>query len=74
LADLSDSLKVPLGALPRSFEQVPKDRELVVYCRSGARSGNAVVFLRQMGYEKAVSLAGGINAWAERIDSSMRKY
>jgi adenylyltransferase/sulfurtransferase len=74
LADLPDSLKVPLGALPRSFEQVPKDKELVVYCRSGARSGNAVVFLRQMGYEKAVNLAGGINAWAERIDPSMRKY
>jgi adenylyltransferase/sulfurtransferase len=74
LADLPGSLKVPLGALPRSFEQVPKDQELVVYCRSGARSGNAVQFLRQMGYERAVNLSGGINAWAERIDPSMRKY
>ncbi len=74
LADLPGSLKVPLGALPGKFEQVPRDKELVVYCRSGARSGNAVQFLRQMGYEKAVNLAGGINAWAERIDPSMRKY
>jgi adenylyltransferase/sulfurtransferase len=74
LADLPDAIKVPLGTLPKSLEQVPRDRDLVVYCRSGARSGNAVQFLRQMGYEKAVNLAGGINAWSERIDPSMRKY
>ncbi|MGH9366402.1 MAG: rhodanese-like domain-containing protein [Thermoanaerobaculia bacterium] len=74
LSDLPGSIKVPLGSLPKSLEKVPKDRDLVVYCRSGARSGNAVQFLRQLGYEKAVNLAGGINAWAERIDPTMRKY
>jgi len=74
LADLPGAIKIPLGTLPRSLERVPKDRDLVVYCRSGARSGNAVQFLRQKGYEKAVNLAGGINAWAERIDPAMRKY
>jgi rhodanese-related sulfurtransferase len=74
LSDLPGSIKVPLGTLPRSLEKIPKDRELVVYCRSGARSANAVQFLQQVGYEKAVNLAGGVNAWAERIDSTMRKY
>ena len=74
LADLPDAIKVPLQTLPRNLVRVPKDRDLVVYCRSGGRSANAVQFLRQMGYEKAVNLAGGINAWAERIDSTMRKY
>ncbi len=74
LADLPDAIKVPLGTLPKSLEKIPRDRDLVVYCRSGARSGNAVQFLQQMGYEKAVNLAGGINAWSERIDPSMRKY
>jgi rhodanese-related sulfurtransferase len=74
LSDLPGSIKVPLGTLPRSLEKVPKDRELVVYCRSGARSANAVQFLQQVGYEKAVNLAGGVNAWAERIDPTMRKY
>jgi adenylyltransferase/sulfurtransferase len=74
LSDLPGSIKVPLGTLPRSLEKVPKDRELVVYCRSGARSANAVQFLQQVGYEKAVNLAGGVNAWAERIDPKMRKY
>ena len=73
-SDLPGSIKVPLGTLPRSLEKIPKDRELVVYCRSGARSANAVQFLQQVGYEKAVNLAGGVNAWAERIDPTMRKY
>jgi rhodanese-related sulfurtransferase len=74
LADLPDSIKVPLQTLPRSLEKVPRDREVVVYCRSGGRSANAVQFLQQMGYDKAVNLAGGVNAWAERIDHTLRKY
>jgi len=74
ISDLPGSIKVPLGTLPRNLLKVPKDRNLVVYCRTGGRSANAVQFLRQMGYEKAVNLAGGVNAWAERIDPSMRKY
>ena len=74
LADLPGAIKVPLQTLPRNLEKIPKDRELVVYCRSGGRSASAVQFLRQMGYEKAVNLAGGVHAWADRIDPSMRKY
>ncbi len=74
LSDLPGSMKVPLGTLPNSLAKVPKDRDLVVYCRSGARSGNAVQFLRRMGYDKAVNLEGGVNAWAERVDPTMRKY
>jgi adenylyltransferase/sulfurtransferase len=74
LADLPGAIKVPLQTLPKNLEKVPKDRDLVVYCRSGGRSANAVQFLRQVGFDKAVNLAGGINAWADRIDSTMRKY
>ena len=44
-----------------------------MYCRTGGRSGNAVQFLVQNGYEKAKNLAGGINKWA-RIDFSLPRY
>ncbi|HEY3204669.1 MAG TPA: rhodanese-like domain-containing protein [Thermoanaerobaculia bacterium] len=74
ISDLPDSIKIPLGALPQSLDKLAKDDEIVVYCRTGGRSGNAVEYLRQMGYEKVRNLAGGINAWAERIDPSMPKY
>ncbi len=74
ISDLPDSVKIPLGTLPQSLDKLSKDDEIVVYCRSGARSGNAVQFLQRAGYAKAKNLVGGINRWAERIDPSLPKY
>ena len=74
ISDLPDSVKIPLGTLPQSLEKLSKDDEIVVYCRTGGRSGNAVQFLHQMGYDKAKNLTGGINKWAERIDPSLARY
>ena len=74
ISDLLGSVKIPLGTLPQSLEKLSASDEIVVYCRTGARSGNAVQFLHKMGFSKAKNLAGGINAWAERIDPSLPKY
>ena len=74
ISDLSDSVKIPLGSLPQSLAKLAKEDEIVVYCRTGGRSANAVQFLQRMGYAKAKNLVGGINLWAERIDPSMAKY
>lgn len=74
ISDLPGSVKIPLGTLPRSLERLKKEDEIVVYCRSGARSGQAVQFLRQNGFTKAKNLAGGINRWAEAIDPTMTRY
>ena len=63
-----------VGTLPQNLGRLSKDDEIVVYCRSGARSGNAVQFLQRSGYEKAKNLAGGIHRWAERIDPTLPKY
>jgi adenylyltransferase/sulfurtransferase len=74
ISDLSDSVKIPLGTLPQNLAKLSKDDEIVVYCRTGGRSGNAVAFLRQNGFEKVRNLVGGINRWAERIDQSLPRY
>jgi sulfur-carrier protein adenylyltransferase/sulfurtransferase len=74
ISDLPGSVKIPLGTLPQSLEKLSKADEIVVYCRTGGRSGNAVQFLNQMGFDRAKNLAGGINAWAERIDPSLPRY
>jgi adenylyltransferase/sulfurtransferase len=74
ISDLSESVKIPLGTLPQSLEKLSKDDEIVVYCRTGGRSGNAVAFLLENGFEKVRNLAGGINRWAERIDTSLARY
>ena len=74
ISDLPGSVKIPLGELAQSLAKLSKEDEIVVYCRTGGRSGNAVQFLVQNGYEKAKNLAGGINKWAERIDRSLPRY
>jgi rhodanese-related sulfurtransferase len=74
ISDLPGSVKIPLGTLPQSLEKLSASDEIVVYCRTGGRSGNAVQFLRQKGFDRAKNLAGGINRWAERIDPSLTRY
>ena len=74
ISDLPGSIKMPLGSLPHRFGELSQKSEIVVYCRTGGRSGNAVQFLRQKGYDNAVNLTGGINRWAETIDPTMSKY
>jgi rhodanese-related sulfurtransferase len=74
VSDLPASVKIPLGTLPNSLEKIGKQDDLIVYCRSGARSAQAVQFLLANGYARARNLAGGINRWAELIDPSMQKY
>jgi sulfur-carrier protein adenylyltransferase/sulfurtransferase len=74
VSDISGSLKIPLGRLSQSLDQLSPEDEIVVYCRSGARSANAVQFLAGRGYSRAKNLVGGINRWAERIDPSLPRY
>ena len=74
ISDLPGSMKIPLGTLPGRVGEIPRDSEVVVYCRTGGRSANAVEFLRARGYDKALNLAGGINRWAEVVDPAMPKY
>jgi len=61
---IQGAVSMPLGNLPNSYKQIPKGVKLVVYCRSGHRSAQAVSFLLAQGYDKAVSLAGGYTAWS----------
>ncbi|MBV8205891.1 MAG: molybdopterin-synthase adenylyltransferase MoeB [Acidobacteria bacterium] len=65
---------MPLGEVPRRVHELDSSREIVVHCRSGVRSAKAVDFLRQAGFRKVQNLAGGILAWADRIDPTVPKY
>jgi len=65
---------IPLADLPRRVHELDSSREIVAHCRSGARSAKAIAFLRQSGFKKVRNLAGGILAWADRVDRSMPKY
>lgn len=60
------ALLLPLSELEGRYSELPRDRELVLICRSGARSGRATEFLNQNGYPSAVNLQGGTLAWVEQ--------
>jgi len=74
ISDLTDTVKIPLGTLPHSLDKLSKDDDIVVYCRTGGRSAQAVQFLQRSGYPKARNLAGGINRWAQAIDPTLSQY
>jgi sulfur-carrier protein adenylyltransferase/sulfurtransferase len=65
---------IPLGDLPKRVSELDSSREIVAHCRSGVRSAKAVTFLQQAGFKKVHNLAGGILAWADRVDPKMPKY
>src|SRR5256714_5302687 len=65
---------IPLGGLPDRVNELHTSQEIICHCRSGMRSAKAVNFLRQAGFKKVHNLAGGILAWADRVDPSMPQY
>ncbi len=71
---LPGGVLLPLPELPQRFAEVPKDREVIVHCKSGVRSQKAIAFLRQHGYTRLKNLKGGILAWAGGVDPGMPRY
>jgi adenylyltransferase/sulfurtransferase len=67
---------IPLGQLEQRLGELAayKDREIVVHCKSGGRSQKAALILKNAGFQQVENLAGGITAWADKIDKSMPKY
>ena len=68
------SVLIPLGELPSRLSELEGRSDLIVHCKSGARSGKAVKLLRDAGYIGARNLKGGILAWIDRIDRTLPKY
>jgi adenylyltransferase/sulfurtransferase len=66
---------IPLGTIMNNNERISKDRQVIIYCRSGARSAAAVTQLeKQFGYTNLYNLKGGILAYADQIDPGLSKY
>ena len=61
---IQGAVLMPVDTVPDNYQTLPKTMKLVVYCKAGVRSEIAVKFLRQHGYDNAVSLMGGYTAWS----------
>lgn len=66
-------IHIPLANLPSKIWEIEeyKASEIIVYCRSGARSANAVAYLMQMGFTNVSNLKGGMKAWKNEIDNTI---
>ncbi len=72
------SILIPLGKIeemePKNLNGISKSDQIILHCKAGVRSLKAAKALKQMGFEDVKSMAGGIEAWSERIDPSIPKY
>jgi adenylyltransferase/sulfurtransferase len=74
LANLGAEL-IPLATVPANAERIAKGKQVIIHCRSGARSANAVRLLEsQFGFDNLYNLKGGILAYADEVDTSLAKY
>lgn len=67
---------IPLPQFGDRWQELEKlrDKEVVIYCRSGARSGNVTSFLKEQGFKNPRNLVGGVLRWSSDVDPSMPKY
>jgi sulfur-carrier protein adenylyltransferase/sulfurtransferase len=74
IAHLAHARLIPKGELPERVDEITRAREVVLYCHTGVRSGQATRMLLDMGFANVKSLKGGIDAWAARVEPSMPRY
>ncbi|NIQ09040.1 MAG: rhodanese-like domain-containing protein, partial [Gammaproteobacteria bacterium] len=63
ISRIEGSKLIPLQELPERIAELNTADDIVVHCRSGVRSAQAVEFMQQAGFQKVKNLVGGINAW-----------
>jgi molybdopterin/thiamine biosynthesis adenylyltransferase/rhodanese-related sulfurtransferase/molybdopterin converting factor small subunit len=74
IAHIEGARLIPLGQLPERLGELDGQAEIVAHCHHGARSMKALALLKGAGFNRVRSLAGGIDAWADRIEVGMPRY
>jgi adenylyltransferase/sulfurtransferase len=74
IGHLPGATRISVNELQGRLNELDTAREMVVYCRSGARSGRAVDMLRAAGFRKVKNMTGGILRWSDEVDPSIPKY
>ena len=74
IAHIEGARLIPLGQLPERLGELDGHAEIVTHCHHGARSMKALQVLKGAGFNRVRSLAGGIDAWADRIEVGMPRY
>jgi adenylyltransferase/sulfurtransferase len=71
---INGSVLIPLGEVPRRYQELDDEVEIVCYCKIGARSAKTADFLRSVGFKRVKNLRGGIVEWIDKVDPSLPRY
>lgn len=74
ISALPNAKNIPLGVLAARLSELDTAQEMVVFCKGGTRSMRALELLTSAGFKKVKNLKGGINAWAQQVDSDLPVY
>ena len=74
IGSIQGSTNIPINTIPQHLENISKEGPLLIYCHHGGRSLQVTHFLRQNGFENAINVGGGIDAWSVEIDPSIQRY
>lgn len=74
ICQIPGSVLVPMGQIPRRFNELDPKRPLVCVCHHGMRSLQVALFLAQHGFHDVINLSGGIDAWAREVDPACATY
>ena len=74
ISKITGSIHIPMNDVPTRLDEINKEKEIIVQCKSGKRSAKVCEFLLNNNYSNVKNLKGGIIAWSEEIDPSIIIY
>lgn len=74
ICQIPGALPLPMRQIPEMAAELPLDKHLLIHCHHGGRSLRVTEYLRAQGLPNVSNVAGGIQAWSERIDPTVPRY
>ena len=76
IVNIPGAVLIPKGEFltGEAFAKLPQDKQIILHCKSGGRSAEALAAVKKAGFSDAVHVGGGILSWIETVDPSLPKY
>jgi len=74
ICHLENAMHVPMGQIPSKIDDLPRNKDLVVFCHMGVRSKQVMHYLRKNGFTRVFNLKGGIDRWSIEVDAKVQRY
>jgi len=74
IVSVPETIRIPMAEIPSRLSELDADQPVAVLCHSGVRSAKVADFLTAQGFSRVANIAGGIDAWAQEVDTSLPQY